>query len=181
MGDVRMALQDADLERIGRYVQSQLPGWLEAADRPLPTVPIVERLTRLEDAILSGQELMRSEFRAQRELMEQRFASMQKQMDERFTSVQKQMDERFAAVDRRFEAVDQRFESVQKQMDERFTSVQRQMDDRFTAVLREIEVRAAASDKRFDDMQANFARTQWLIGIGFVVLGSLVSVLHFLG
>ena len=165
MGDVRMALQDADLERIGRYVQSQLPGWLEAADRPLPTVQIVERLTRLEDAILSGQELMRSEFRAQRELMEQRFASMQKQMDERF-----------AAVDRRFEAVDQRFESVQKQM-----------DDRFTAVLREIEVRAAASDKRFeavdkrfDDMQANFARTQWLIGIGFVVLGSLVSVLHLL-
>ena len=159
MGDVRMALQDADLERIGRYVQSQLPGWLEAADRPLPTVQIVERLTRLEDAILSGQELMRSEFRAQRELMEQRFASMQKQMDERF-----------AAVDRRFE------------------SVQKQMDDRFTAVLREIEVRAAASDKRFeavdkrfDDMQANFARTQWLIGIGFVVLGSLVSVLHLLG
>ena len=163
MGDVRMALQDADLERIGRYVQSQLPGWLEAADRPLPTVQIVERLTRLEDAILSGQELMRSEFRAQRELMEQRFASMQKQMDERFASV------------------DQRFESVQKQMDDRFTAVQKQMDDRFTAVLREIEVRAAASDKRFDDMQANFARTQWLIGIGFVVLGSLVSVLHLLG
>ena len=163
MGDMRMALQDADLERIGRYVQSQLPGWLEAADRPLPTVQIVERLTRLEDAILSGQELMRSEFRAQRELMEQRFASMQKQMDERFASV------------------DQRFESVQKQMDDRFTAVQKQMDDRFTAVLREIEVRAAASDKRFDDMQANFARTQWLIGIGFVVLGSLVSVLHLLG
>ena len=166
MGDMRMALQDADLERIGQYVQSQLPGWLETADRPLPTVQIVERLTRLEGAILSGQELMRSEFRAQRELMEQRF-----------TAVQKQMDERFAAVDRRFEAVDQRFESVQKQ----FELVQKQMDERFTAVLREIQVRAAASDKRFDDMQANFARTQWLIGIGFVVLGSLVSVLHLLG
>ena len=143
-----MGLQDADLERIGRYVQSQLPGWLDAADHPLSTVQIVERLTRLESAILSGQELMRSEFRAQRELMGQRFDS-----------------------------VDRRFESVQKQMDERFT-----------AVLREIEVRSAASDKRFedmnkrfDDMQANFARTQWLIGIGFVVLGSLVSVLHLLG
>ena len=143
-----MALQDADLERIGRYVQSQLPGWLDAADRPLPGVQIVERLTRLEDAILSGQELMRSEFRAQRDLM------------------------------------DRRFDGVQKQ----FESMQKQMDDRFTAVLREIEVRAAASDKRFeavdkrfDDMQANFARTQWLIGIGFVVLGSLVSVLHLLG
>ena len=148
MGEPRMALQDADLERIGRYVQSQLPGWLDAADRPLPGVHIVERLTRLEDAILSGQELMRSEFRAQRDLM------------------------------------DRRFDGVQKQ----FESMQKQMDDRFTAVLREIEVRAAASDKRFeavdkrfDDMQANFARTQWLIGIGFVVLGSLVSVLHLLG
>ena len=102
-----MALQDADLERIGRYVQSQLPGWLDAADRPLPGVQIVERLTRLEDAILSGQELMRSEFRAQRDLMDRRFESM---------------------------------------------------------------------DKRFDDMQVNFARTRWLIGVWFVVLGSLVSV-----
>ena len=123
MGDVRMALQDADLERIGRYVQSQLPGWLEAADRPLPTVQIVERLTRLEDAILSGQELMRTELRAQRELMEQRFMGVQREMDVRFVAV----------------------------------------------------------DRRFEDMQANLGRMQWLIGIGFVVLGSLVSVLHLLG
>ena len=137
MGDMRMALQDADLERIGRYVQTQLPGWLEAADRPLPTVQIVERLTRLEDAILSGQELMRSEFRAQRELMEQRF-----------TAVLREIEVRSAASDKRFEAVDKRFEDM---------------------------------NKRFDDMQANFARMQWLIGIGFVVLGSLVSVLHLLG
>ena len=118
-----MALQDADLERIGRYVQAQLPGWLEAADRPLPTVQIVERLTRLEDAILSGQELMRTELRAQRELMEQRFMGVQREMDVRFVAV----------------------------------------------------------DRRFEDMQANLGRMQWLIGIGFVVLGSLVSVLHLLG
>ncbi|TVR02647.1 MAG: hypothetical protein EA403_08770 [Spirochaetaceae bacterium] len=136
-----MALQDADLERIGRYVQSQLPGWLEASDRPLPGVQVVEKLTRLEDAILSGQELMRSELHAQRELMEQRFTSMQKQMDERFTAVLREIEVRAAASDKRFESV----------------------------------------DKRFDDMQANFARTQWLIGIGFVVLGSLVSMFHLLG
>ena len=163
MGEPRMALQDADLERIGRYVQSQLPGWLDAADRPLPGVQIVERLTRLEDAILSGQELMRSEFRAQRDLMDRRFDSMQKQMDNRFA------------------AVDQRFESIQKQMDERFAAVQKQMDERFAAVLREMDVRFVAVDKRFDDVQMNFARTQWLIGVGFVVLGSLVSIFHFLG
>ena len=155
MGDVRMALQDADLERIGRYVQSQLPGWLDAADRPLPGVQIVERLTRLEDAILSGQELMRSEFRAQRDLMDrrfdavdQRFESMQKQMDERFTAVLREIEVRSAVSDKRFEAVDKRFEAV---------------------------------DKRFDDMQANFGRMQWLIGVGFLVLGSLVSIFHFLG
>ena len=157
-----MALQDADLEQIGRYVQSQLAGWLEAADRPLPTVQIVERLTRLEDAILSGQELMRTELRAQRELMEQRFDGVQKQ----FESIQKQ-----------FESIQKQFESMQKQMYDRFTAVLREMDVRFVAVDKRFE----SMDKRFDDMQVNFARMQWLIGIGFVVLGSLVSVFHFLG
>ena len=101
----------------------------------MPGVYIVERLTRLEDAILSGQELMRSEFRAQRDLM-----------DRRFTAVLREIEVRSAASDKRFEAVDKRFEDM---------------------------------NKRFDDIQANFGRMQWLIGIGFVVLGSLVSVFAF--
>ena len=209
MGDTVMAMQDADLERIGKYVQSQLPRWLEAVERPLPEARILERLTRVEDAIVSGQELMRTEFRAQRELMEQRFAavdrrfdSMQKQMDERFEAVDKrfdavqlQMDQRFAAADARFEAIlremDKRFDAVEKRfeaVDRRFEEQREQTNKRFEAVDKRFEEqreqtnkRFESVDKRFDDVQANFARTQWLIGVGFVVLGTMVSIFHFLG
>jgi len=53
-----------------------------------------------------------------------------------------------------FEATDNRFES----MDKRSEELQRNMDRRFDAV-----------DRRF-------ALLQWAMGLGFVVLGTLVSV-----
>ena len=57
---------------------------------------------------------------------------------------------RFDAVDRRFEAVDRRFEAE----DRRFESV----------------------DKRFDDMNKRFGLIQWVTGIGFVMIGTLVTI-----
>ena len=202
MGETMMAMQDADLERIGQYVQSQLPRWMESMERPLPEVRVLERLTRVEDAIVSGQELMRTEFRAQRELMEQRFAavdrrfdSMQKQMDERFEAVEKRFDALQLQMDQRFAAADARFEAILREMDKRFDAVDRRFEEqreqtnkRFEAVDKRFEEqreqtnkRFESVDKRFDDVQANFARTQWLIGVGFVVLGTMVSIFHFLG
>ena len=57
---------------------------------------------------------------------------------------------RFDAVDRRFEAVDRRFEAE---------------DRRFEAM-----------DKRFDDMNKRFGLIQWVMGIGFVMIGTLVTI-----
>ena len=78
-------------------------------------------------------------------------------------------DRRFEAVERRFEEVERRFEAV----DKRFEEVREDMNRRFEAV-----------DRRFEevreDMNRRFASTQWLIGIGFTLLVSLMSVYQFL-
>ena len=71
-------------------------------------------------------------------------------------------DRRFEAVERRFEAVDKRFEEVREDMNRRFEAVDRRFE----------EVR--------EDMNRRFASTQWLIGIGFTLLVSLMSVYQFL-
>ena len=71
-------------------------------------------------------------------------------------------DRRFEAVERRFEAVDKRFEAV----DKRFEEMREDINRRFE------EVR--------EDMNRRFASTQWLIGIGFTLLVSLMSVYQFL-
>ena len=81
----------------------------------------------------------------------------------------KDADRRFEAVERRFEEVERRFEAV----DKRFEEVREDMNRRFEAV-----------DRRFEevreDMNRRFASTQWLIGIGFTLLVSLMSVYQFL-
>ena len=61
---------------------------------------------------------------------------------------------RFEAVERRFEAVDRRFEEVER---------------RFEAI-----------ERRFEAVDKRFVSTQWLIGIGFTLLVSLMSVYQFL-
>ncbi len=53
----------------------------------------------------------------------------------------------FANVDRRFEDVNRRFEAMQSYM-----------------------------DRRFEDMDKRFSALTWMIGIGFVVVTSLVTV-----
>ncbi len=62
------------------------------------------------------------------------------------------MDKRFESVDKRFESVDKRFESV----DKRFEDMQHYMDKRFNQLT-------------------------WVMGTGFVVLGTMISVFRLLG
>ncbi len=69
------------------------------------------------------------------------------------------MDKRFESVDKRFESVDKRFEEMRHYMDKRFESV----------------------DKRFEDMNQRFNQLTWVMGTGFVVLGTMISVFRFLG
>ena len=80
-------------------------------------------------------------------------------VEEELKSQRELMDQRFAAVDKRFEAVDKRFEDLMAYSDRRFEAV----------------------DKRFDDVNESFKRTQWLIGLGFVLVTAAVTVFGLLG
>ena len=126
-----MAIDNADLEKIGTYVKDRLPGWIDDMrqrwDLEIP-IQLLERMVRVEE-----------ELKAQRELI----------------------TVRFEVVDRRFETVDQRFEDVFKQMDTRFDGVNQQ----FKSI-----------DQRFEDMNKRFSAIQWVMGIGFVMIGTLVTV-----
>ena len=64
-------------------------------------------------------------------------------------------NERFADMNRRFEDVNKRFDDVNKRFDD--------------------------VNKRFDDNNKRHSTTQWAVGIGFVVLTTLVTLYQFLG
>ena len=117
MSERSMAVSDKDLEKIGEYVESKLPQWLEKisyesgqnwlfhADRAL-----FERVVRIEDELVS----------------------IERRMDERFEQVERrfeQIDKRFEQVDKRFEQVDKRFDEMRTDMNARFED----MNKRFTS------------------------------------------------
>lgn len=74
----------------------------------------------------------------------------------------------------RFEQMDKRFEDMQVRMDKRFEDMQIQTDKRFESI--QIQM-----DRRFADMNKRFNFIQWLIGFGFLFLGTLMSVFQFVG
>ena len=90
------------------------------------------------------------ELKSLRETMETRFAAQQALTEERkrFEAQQETMKADFAAADKRFEA-------QQAMMKASF----------------------AAADKRFDSQQAIIKTQQWIVIAGFVVLGTLISIL----
>ena len=63
------------------------------------------------------------------------------------------------------EANQKRFEAMEK----RFEALQREMDKRFEAV-----------DKRFEALEKRLNFMQWFMGIGFGLLGLLITVANFL-
>lgn len=160
MGDPGMSLREEDVKRIGEYVKP----WLrEVVERimPRPAVAgmdqkLLERMVRVEE-----------ELKAQRELMEVKFDAIDRRFesnDRRFESI----DQRFESINKHFESVDKRFES----MDQRFGDLIHHMDRRFESNDRRFE----SMDKRFDDVQESFKRTQWLIGLGFILLTATVTI-----
>ena len=71
------------------------------------------------------------------------------------------------------------FAGIEQQLLERMVRVEEElksqrelMDARFTAVDKRFE----SMDKRFDDVHESFKRSQWLIGLGFVLLTAVVTV-----
>ena len=117
MSEVRMALNDTDLRRIGDYVKVNMYGWLLEVAPNVAAVPqILERLERIEQELV----VQRHELKAQRELMESRFDAV----DKRFEDINK----RFEDVNKRFEDMNERFGDINK----RFTGMQWMVGGGFT-------------------------------------------------
>ena len=98
-----MAIGERDLEKIGDYVESRLPQWLEKISHE------------------SGQRWL---FAADRALFERVV-----RIEEQLVSIERRMDERFEQVDKRFEEMNKRFEEMRKDMNSRFED----MNKRFTS------------------------------------------------
>ena len=107
-----------------------------------------------------GSELMERMIRVEEELKSQRELLL--------THVQVS-ERRFDDVNRRFEDVNKRFDDV----NERFDDVNKRFDD--------VNKRFEDVNKRFDDNSRRHTATQWAVGVGFVVLTTLITLYQFLG
>ena len=62
-------------------------------------------------------------------------------------------------------------------VEEELQNLRQTMETRFAAQQAAIAERFAAMDKRFDSQQAVMKAQQWIVIVGFVVLGTVVSLL----
>jgi hypothetical protein len=98
------------------------------------------------------------------------------------------MDRRFedmlTLISARFEASDKRFEDMRSLMDKRFEDMQSSMNTRFEDLRSSMSTRFEASDKRFENLTANmdrrFNRVSAFLGLGFIFIGTLVTIFEFL-
>lgn len=84
--ELGVALSEADLGRIGRYVRAELPEWLEQIRPSRTDGQLMERMVRVEENL-----------RSQRELL---------------IEMQRSSDRRFEDVNRRFEDQNKRFDAM---------------------------------------------------------------------
>ena len=85
------------------------------------------------------------------------------------------MQVRFEAMDRRFEDVNKRFDDVNSRFDDVNTRFG-EMNTRFG----EMNNRFEDMNNRFEDTDRRFSGMQWLIGVGLVVITTLMSVYEFI-
>ena len=84
--ELGVALSEADLGRIGRYVRAELPEWLEQIRPSRTDGQLMERMVRVEENL-----------RSQRDLL---------------IEMQRSSDRRFEDVNRRFEDQNKRFDAM---------------------------------------------------------------------
>ena len=182
-----MALAEADLKQIVDHVRVNLYDMLmEVAPRFSPgSLSLHEGIIRLQEELKNQRELMAAGFEA----VDKRFEDINKRfeaVDKRFEDINK----RFEAVDRRFEDVNNRFEDINKRfeaVDRRFEDLTANMNKRFEAVDKRFEdltanmnKRFEAVDKRFEDLHKRFNGLQWMVIVGFVMIGTVLSIFGFL-
>jgi len=77
--------------------------------------------------------------------------------------------ERVVRVEEELKALREIQNAILREMNARFEALQREMDKRFEAV-----------DKRFESLEKRLNFMQWFMGIGFGLLGLLITVANFL-
>ena len=98
-------------------------------------------------------------------------------VEEELKNLRETMEIRFQAVDRRFEAQQAVMKAGFDAMDKRFEAQQAVMKAGFDAM----DKRLSAVDKRFDAQQASMKVQQWIVIVGFVILGTMSSILGLAG
>jgi len=165
-----MTLGESELQRIGDYVRGHLYTWLnDVAPQVIVGPQLLQRMLRLEEELKNLRQTMETRFAAQQAVMEGRFAAI----DERFESQQATLEARFAAIDKRFVAQQDMIEARFAANDKKLEAQQAVMKAGFDAVNKRFET----IDKRFDSQHAVIKAQQWIVIVGFVILGTLVSVL----
>ena len=171
-----MALGESELRRIGDYVRGNLSAWLSDV-APLATVgpQLLERTVRVEEELKNLRETMEVRFAAVDRRFEAQLAVMKAgfdAVDKRFDAVETRFEARFESVGTRFATIDKQFQAI----DERFETVDKQfqtVNKRFEMVDKQFQT----VDKRFDAQQATMKAQQWIAIAGFVILGTLISIL----
>jgi uncharacterized membrane protein len=164
-----MPLGEPELQRIGDYVRGHLYRWLsDVAPQVIVGPQFLERLVRVEEELKNLRETMEIRFQAVDRRFEAQQAVMKAGFDamDKFEAQQAVMKAGFDAMDKRFSTVDKRFEAQQAVMKAGFDA----MDKRLSAV-----------DKRFDAQQASMKVQQWIVIVGFVILGTMSSILGLAG
>ena len=106
MGETNVAIGESELNLIGEYVQSHLPGWMErlgirAQPDPVTNTQLLERVVRVEEELKAGREVMVARFEASDrrfESIDLRIGDLTKTMDDRFTDLIETMNNGFAGV-----------------------------------------------------------------------------------
>jgi flagellar capping protein FliD len=155
-----MALSSEDLQQVKDFVQTHIVDWL-----PASVLQLNERIVRVEE-----------ELKHQRELIKEGFENA----DKRFADMNRRFDEQLAHADSRFEDMNRRFEEMQANSDKRFADMNRRFDE----MRAHTDSRFEDMNRRFEEMQAHtekrFNTLTWLIGVGFVVISSLITVFSLL-
>ena len=89
-------------ELIRRIVSEEIERLLRKREEALREASLLERIVRVEEALLAQTEVIKS---------------LQREMNARFEALLREMDSRFEAVNERFEVIDKRFESLEKRFD----------------------------------------------------------------
>lgn len=109
-------------------------------------------LVEVAPQVVAGPQILERMERIEQELVAQR---------QELKAQRELMETRFAAVDVRFGDINKRFEDINKRFED--------MNNRFEDI-----------NNRFGDMNSRFNGMQWLIGVGFGLIATMVTIFEFI-